>query len=238
MCTETTDFPCQQAGNDGCYKFNGWRLYFNCTALHFLCRPPVLEHLNVFEFYSQYEVINKTRKNEEDLMEMINTQHQHPSFDQEKNRFIQGVCERSKKKLVHFCQYDFPDTESFNGDILDSNMVINAPMEMYSRNLLLLFYPFHVKSDLVLEDSYTKKLQSVVQQKQFHISKYMHILNNVQDCKANCFHVPRQSDELEEITEMYSTTWDSDNYNVQDEEDKDGQSDEQCLQGNPLNEFL
>ena len=117
-------------------------------------------------------------------------------------------------------------------------MVINGPMEMYSRNLLPLFYPFHVKSDIVLEDSHTKKLQSVIQQKQLHISKYMHILNNVQDCKANCFHVPRQSDELEEITEMYSTTWDSDNYNIQDEEDKDGQSDEQCLQGNPLNESL
>ena len=87
-------------------KFNGWRLYFDCTALHFLCRPPVLEHLNVFKFYSQCEVINKIRKNEEDLMEMINTQHQHPSFDQEKNRFIQGVHERLKK-MVHFCQYDF-----------------------------------------------------------------------------------------------------------------------------------
>ena len=219
-------------------KFNGQRPYFDCTALHFLCCLSVLEHLNVFEFYSQYEVINKTRKNEEDLMEMINTQHQHPSFDQERNRFIQGICERSKKKLVHFCQYDFLDTKSFNGDILDSNMVINERMELYSRNLLLLFYPFCVKSDLVLEDSYTKKLQSVAQQKQLHISKDMHILNIVQDCKANCFHVPRQSDELEEITEMYSTTWDSDNYNIQDEEDKDGQSDEQCLQGNPLNEFL
>ena len=177
-------------------KFNGQRLYFDCTALDFLCHLPVLEHLNVFEFYSQYEVINKIRKNEEDLMEMINTQHQHPSLDQEKNRFIQGIRERLKKKLVHFCQYDFPDTKSFNGDILHSNMVINAPMEMYSRNLLLLFYPFSVKSDLVLEDSYTKKLQSVIQQKQLHISKYMKILNNVQDCKANCFHVPRQSDEL------------------------------------------
>ena len=65
-------------------KFNGRRPYFDCAALHFLCRPPVLEHLNVFEFYSKYEVINKTRKNEEDLVEMINTQHQHPSFDQEK----------------------------------------------------------------------------------------------------------------------------------------------------------
>ena len=219
-------------------KFNEWRPYFDCAALHFLCHLPVLEHLNVFEFYSQYEVINKTRKNEEDLMEMINTQHQHPSFNQEKNRFIQGIHERLKKKLVHFCQYDFLDTKSFNGDISDSNMVINAPMEMYSRILLLLFYPFRVKSDLVLEDSNTKNLQSVIQQKQLHISKYMHILNNVQDCKANCFCVPRQSDELKEITEMYSTTWDSDNYNIQDEEDKDGQSDEQCLQRNPLNEFL
>ena len=137
-----------------------------------------------------------------------------------------------------FAFASMPGTKSFNGDILDSNMVINAPMEMHSRNMLLLFYPFHVKSDLVLEDSYTKKLWSVVQQKQLHISKYMHILNNVQDCKANCFHVPRQFDELEEIIEMYSTAWDSDNYNIQEEEDKDGQSGEQCLQGNPLNKFL
>ena len=69
MSTETTDFHRQWAGNDGCYKR---RLYFDCAALHFLCCLPVLEHLNVFEFYSQYEVINRTRKNEEDLMEMIN----------------------------------------------------------------------------------------------------------------------------------------------------------------------
>ena len=66
----------------------------------------------------------------------------------------------------------------------------------------------------------------------------MQILNNVQNCKANRFCVPRQSDELEESTEMYSKIWDSHNYNIQDEEDKDGQSDEQYLQGNPLSKFL
>ena len=202
MSTETTDFHCQWAGNDGCYKIQWMETLFCLCSSSLLVPSACIGTFECFEFYSQYEEINKTRKNEEDLMEMINTQHQHPSFDQEKNSFIQGICERSKKKLVCFCQYDFLDTKSFNGDILDRNMVINAPMEMYSRNLLLLFYPFHVKSDLVLEDSYTKKLQSVVQQKQSYISKYMRILNNVQDCKANCFHVPRQSDELKEITEM------------------------------------
>ena len=43
-------------------KFNEQRPYFDYAALHFLCCLPVLEHLNVFKFYSQYEVINKTKK--------------------------------------------------------------------------------------------------------------------------------------------------------------------------------
>ena len=41
---------------------NGKVPYFNCAALHSLCCPIQLELINVFEFYGNYEIVNKTRK--------------------------------------------------------------------------------------------------------------------------------------------------------------------------------
>ena len=43
---------------------NGKVPFFNCTALHYSCCPIQLELMNVFEFYGNYEIVNKTRKNE------------------------------------------------------------------------------------------------------------------------------------------------------------------------------
>ena len=31
--------------------------FFQCAALHYICRPLELEEMSAFEFYSQYEVI-------------------------------------------------------------------------------------------------------------------------------------------------------------------------------------
>ena len=45
------------------------RPYFDCAALHYLCHPIQLESINVFEFYGNYEIVNKTRKNEYELLE-------------------------------------------------------------------------------------------------------------------------------------------------------------------------
>ena len=51
---------------------NGKVPFFDCAALHYLCRPIQLESINVFEFYGNYQIINKTRKNESELLELIN----------------------------------------------------------------------------------------------------------------------------------------------------------------------
>ena len=51
-------------GNDtnAVIRCNGKVPFFDCAALHYLCRPIQLESINVFEFYGNYEIVNKTRK--------------------------------------------------------------------------------------------------------------------------------------------------------------------------------
>ena len=82
---------------------NGKGPFFDCTALHYLCCPIQLESINVFEFYGNYEIINKTRTNESYLLELVNDKFQHPSFNRTKMKFLQGIKKRMKHKLVRIC---------------------------------------------------------------------------------------------------------------------------------------
>ena len=128
---------------------NGKVPFFNCAALHYLCHPIQLESINVFDFYGNSEIINKTRKNESELLELINDKFQHPSFNRTKMKFQQGVKRRSKPKLVRICQYDFPDTKCFGGNMLDDKATINASMEIYCRNVLFFYSLFDQKMILL-----------------------------------------------------------------------------------------
>ena len=141
---------------------NGKVPFFNCATLHYLCHPIQLELINVFEFYGNFEIVNKMRKNKSELFELINDKFQHPSFNRTKMKFLQDIKKRSKPKLVRICQYDFPDTKCFGSNVLDDKATINASMEIYCRNVLLLLFPFQSKDDLIVEGSYTKRLCSVI----------------------------------------------------------------------------
>ena len=121
---------------------NGKVPFFDCATLNYLCHPIQLESNYVFEFYGNYEIINKTRKNESELLELINDKLQHRSLIRTKMKFLQGVKKRTKQKLVRICQYDFPDTKCFGGNVLDDKATISASMEIYCRNVLLLLFPF------------------------------------------------------------------------------------------------
>ena len=48
---------------------NGKVPFLDCTALHYLCCPIQLESINLFEFYGNYEIANKMRKNKSELLE-------------------------------------------------------------------------------------------------------------------------------------------------------------------------
>ena len=225
-------------GNDtnAVIRCNGKVPFFDCAALHYLCRPIQLESINVFEFYGNYEIVNKTRKNESELLDLINDKFQHPSFNRTKMKFLQGVKKRLKSKLVRICQYDFPDTKCFGGNVLDDTARINAGMEIYCRNVLLLLFPFRSKNNLIIEGSYTKKLRSVIHNHELEKPKVEYFLNNVQNCKANCLCVPAQKDELEENTQMYSSEWNMIQHEEEEEEDQKNTTGE--LTGDTLTEFL
>ena len=77
-------------------------------------------------------------------------------------KFLQGIKKRTKQKPMRICQYDFPDTKWFGSNVLDDKATINAGMEIYCRNVLLLLFPFRSKDDLIIEGSYTKRLHSVI----------------------------------------------------------------------------
>ena len=65
-------------------RCNGKVPFFYCATLHYLRCPIQLESINVFEFYGNYEIVNKMRKNESELLELINDKFQHPSFNRTK----------------------------------------------------------------------------------------------------------------------------------------------------------
>ena len=148
-------------------------------------------------------------------------------------KFLQGVKKRSKSKLVRICQYDFPDTKCFGGNVLDDTATINASMELYCRNVLLLLFPFQSKNDLIIEGSYTKKIHSVIYSLELEKTKFEYFLNNVQNCKANCLCVPAQKDESVENAKMYRSEW-----NMIQEEEEDQQNTTGELTGDTLTAFL
>ena len=123
--------------------------FFDCAALHHLCRPIQLELINVFAFYGNYEIVNKTRKNQSELLELINDKFQHPSFNRIKMKFLQGVKKRLKQKLVRICQYDFPGTKCFGGNLLDDKATINTSMEIYAEMYYYLYFLFNQKTILL-----------------------------------------------------------------------------------------
>ena len=213
-------------------RCNGKVPFFDCAVLHYLCGPIQLESINVFEFYGNYEIVNKTRKNESELLELIYDKFQHPSFNRTKKKFLQGVKKRLKPKLVRICQYVFPDTKCFGSNVLDDKSTINASMEIYCRNLLLVLFPFRSKEDLIIEGSYSKRLHSVIYNHELGKNKFKYFLNNFQICKANWLRVPAQKTKLEENTKMYSSQWNM----IQEEEQQQNMTGE--LTGDTLTEFL
>lgn len=174
--------------------------YFHCEALHYLCRPTELEDVPVFKFYSQYEVCKQTENNKDSVYTFHNTsQFKHPSFDDLTNTCLQGVRPRKIQRLAKVYQHDFPDTAMFEGNILDYFTPINDYMEQYSFKVLLLFLPIREKQDMLLDNSYTKKLRQVVLDNKFD-STVFQFLQNIQDTKANNLRNSLTQDDLQRNT--------------------------------------
>ena len=67
--------------------------------------------------------------------------------------------------------------------------------EQYAKIALLLFHPFRVHSDLVIDNSYWKKYNDLVITKKFW-PKGIEILQNLQDVMYNCTNARTEFDPL------------------------------------------
>ena len=64
-------------------------------------------------------------------------------------KFLQGDKKRLKPKLVRICQYDFPDTKCFGGNMLDDKATINASMEIFAEMYYYFYSLFNQKMILL-----------------------------------------------------------------------------------------
>lgn len=82
--------------------------YYICGALNYLCRPTEFEDLDPKTFYTQYEVVKQTARNNHALLQLSNNSFVHPSYEASNGTFRQGVRKREKILLPKILQYDFP----------------------------------------------------------------------------------------------------------------------------------
>jgi PIF1-like helicase len=185
-------------------SFTQHHAYFHCLALNYLCRPQSLEHVPVFDFYTKYDVCTINKNNKSTVLQFHNTRYfQHPSYDKTNKQFRQGVQPTTTQFLAKVFQYDFPDSATFEGDILLCNTPINSYMEQYSKYVLILFHPFRNKNQLLLNGFFTHKLRKVVADGHLHDSACT-FLQNLQDTKSNNLRNSSVTDELQRTTTLPS----------------------------------
>ena len=179
--------------------------FFQSPAHHYLCRPSALEDVSAYDFYSQYEVVRITKSNASQVMKFCNGLFQHPSYDDTKFRFFQGVKRRDRNRLVKVYQFAFPDTAEFKGCILDADTPITDITEKYSKLVLLLFYPFRHLQDICPAGSYTLQFREAVAGGIIDKAAQQ-FLQNLQDARSNGFRMSNSEDELQRKTKCFRPT--------------------------------
>ena len=213
-------------------KFSHTDAYFQCNALHYLCRPRVLENLCPFDFYANYDVIKITSNNvdkitsddNDKIIPFINTHDfQHPSFLASNNYFREGIQIRQHPKLPQIIQYDFTDTANFASPLDDMNGDINESMETYSEQVLLLFHSYRNISDIKINNSSTTYLRYLIHNKLLH-AKAPSFLQNIQDSKSNNFNIKLTNDDLQRHTvpPFYGDDTGIDRMKEEEDNDQDG----------------
>ena len=175
-----------------------------CNALHYLCRPLSLEHLSPFDFYSQYEIVNASKKAIQQGGELLITTpyFRHPSYNYTTDTCKQVAVKREQKVLVKIYQKLFTDSANYNCNILADDTEHNDEVELYSQMVVLLFLPYRCEDDLKIENSYNKCLRHAYLSGILTESNCQ-FLQNIQDCKSNQFRFTIKNDDLDRATEPF-----------------------------------
>ena len=184
----------------------GTRRYFENSALHYLCRPPTLGNLSVFDFYRKYEVkqFKRSFENKPGVYPFVllnSSNVQHPSLGSEARenmRSLQCIVKRERPRLLRLIQQDFPDTARFGGNIFDPGTKIKPEAETYAKLLLILFMPLRQSTQLTIDSSSVKLLRSISHT--ILTPERTRFLQNLQDTRANCLRHGGSGDCLERET--------------------------------------
>ncbi len=123
--------------------------------------------------------------------------------DSHPGKEYQVIRQRTDAVLAKIRTYDFPDSSTFNGNILDAKTVITEDTEEYAKWALLHFSCFTDDLSSVQHDgSYTKKLRLIAHKPDCFNQDAFQILQNIQEVRNN-YRVPRYRDELTLKTEKF-----------------------------------
>ena len=89
--------------------------------------------MNMYDFVAQFDVKYISKKDEADGMKFVDD---HP---QSKFRWVVN-SQNERTPLVNYL--DFPDSEAFNGNILDPSLTPTIATKQYAKAALCLFNPF------------------------------------------------------------------------------------------------
>ena len=230
----------------------GTSRYPSNSAFDYLCRPLELEHICVFDFFSNYTVLNRkaTVRNKGLNFTEVAGLRKHPSWKEGIKganghyvACIQELEETRPRKLIQISRSWLPDAAKLEGSIL--NGTINRHTEEYSLRVLMLFAPFRTLDDLRAKGTSTAKAICVSKDRDPEFADCLmehgsfteklssmvlndrnkQYLQNAQDCIYNGFRASRNGDALERVTSVYkkSSGATSDGAKEHDEEDDQAQ---------------
>ena len=193
---ENLDFKLRKVKNcDG-----GYNHVHDTFINNMIYRPSELEHLGLYDLSSQYELrqMSKKRLNSGNVLveskTTFNLLQEHPShkymvMSKRKHIFIPQICSINllpNIKDIHILE------QTSDKSIIDLR-------ERYAMIVLLLFYPYRIMDDLVIDDSYWDKYKSVLSNSE-PSGKSLEVIQNIQDVSYNCSYIRKAKDSLEATT--------------------------------------
>ena len=159
-------------------------------------RPTELEHISCYDMVSNYELKRMSKKklnSNSHTMEgktTFNLVEEHPSYkcmimSKRKNNCI--PCINSLNLL--------PNVADLRIDSIITEMDTSRKREEYAKIVLLLFYPYRIQDDLMLNESYWDRYKMALSENR-RSPKDLQVLQNIQDVCHNCENLKVAQDNL------------------------------------------
>ena len=230
--------------------------FFENQALHYLCRPEVLEDISLKEFSESYELgytkMKKGKKKDDNpvIPFIVNTGYfKHPSASTTgkgaKKKVIckQGVRNRDVDVLIKVPQWAFPDSADFRESILTcADDDVNRTMETFAQLCLTLLVPHRSNGDLQCTQStkfpYTFRLRELYAQDEVRritgdlprvfTDSNLKFLQNVQNSAHNSLRYKNIFDDLRSCTDPFTPQHDDD-VSLDEESDDEDEEDLEAM---------